>query len=115
MAEPIKKQFQDAHKNDPSEQIHPHALRTGIIVKVKLASPGIDFGKPVTLPLSNFHTIYLIGKPNDACQPGIHNVAVTLSDVDTNLQHVSLNFPVEVVDFIFDHVSPHMSTTCSSF
>jgi hypothetical protein len=60
----------------------------------------------VTRKLDNgVNVINFIARPHDNCHPGTHQVLLSISDAQTNVECQSMSFSVEVRDYLFDHIS----------
>ena len=55
-----------------------------------------------------------VQSPNDTCEPGDHEVILSISDRETQLEYESIVFTVTVKDFAFDHVSRPLLSKASS-
>lgn len=102
-------------KQESSEHIYDTNLAVGNAVKVKLYSPVIDFSEPAAKKLqAKLNTIHFLGKPKDDCAPGVHQATLAISDEKTGHEYQSANFPVQIVDFAFDHVSRPLLSNLTS-
>jgi hypothetical protein len=94
-----------------SENIFDTSLFIGQKIKVELSSIDIEFSKlPSYQVLNDSSNVFSFhGKPKDSCQIGNQWCTLTITDDGGNLLQ-SNNFPVNVIDFAFDHVSrPQLS------
>ena len=103
VAAQIKAEF---GKQKSTEHDYPSQLRRGDVVDVKLFCPAIDFSDPVVKKLDrSSNLISFLGMPKQACHPGKHHVMLVICDHETGYERQSESFPIQIVDFAFDHVS----------
>jgi hypothetical protein len=96
----------ESERQKTSEHIYHSDLTVGLSVKVKLYSPEITFSDSVIKKLDyDLNIVTFLGKPNDNCQPGSHEVMLSISDSQTDTEYESINFATEVVDLVFGHIS----------
>jgi hypothetical protein len=112
VSQKVRQQFS---KVDTTEHIDSSEVRVGQRVKIKLYSQDISFSEPVVKELyGEINAINFIGKPNDSCQPGLHQVILYITDDITNVEYQSVYFQVQVTDFAFDHISRPLLTKMMS-
>lgn len=101
----IKNQFSD---HEPVEHVRESGLKSGNLIKINFFHPDIEFSDPapkiIDAPLKR---IVLLGKPKDSCEPGEHQILVSISDVGAKQEQEleSFTITVKVVDFAFGKVS----------
>jgi hypothetical protein len=102
-------------EHELEEHIHDSDLETGDVVRLRLSSPGINFSESVIKKLKNsINVTNFTAKPDDSCHPGIYQIILSISDVDTQFEYQSISFTVKVTDYAFDHVSrPFLSRAMS--
>ena len=109
----IKQQFGD---QDVFEVFQDSEFKKGVVVSLKMFSPGIVFSDPVKKMINKgVVDATFIAKPEDSCYPGIHQVLLSIIDSDTQIEYQSINFTVRVTDFAFDHVSRPFLSKSTSF
>jgi hypothetical protein len=103
-------------KQEVAELVQGSELETGQRIQIRLSSPDIVFSDPIIKKLDKaVNSTNFIAKPTDDCEPGIHQVVLSLSDAETRVEHWSISFTVKVTDFAFDHVSrPFLSKATSA-
>jgi hypothetical protein len=103
-------------KQDVAELVQDSELEIGQRIQIRLSSPDIIFSDPIIKKLDKAVNITnFIAKPTDDCEPGVHQVVLSLSDAKTRVEYWSISFTVKVTDFAFDHVSrPFLSKATSA-
>lgn len=102
-------------RQDVAELVRDSDLETGQRIKITLSSPSIVFSEPVIKKLDKaINTTNFIAKPDDDCHPGTHQVVLSLSDPETQIEYQSISFTVKVADFAFDHVSRPLLSNMTS-
>ena len=103
-------------KQEIAELVRDSELETGQRIQIRLSSPDIVFSDPIIKKLDKAVNITnFIAKPTDDCEPGVHQVVLSLSDAETRVEYWSISFTVKVTDFAFDHVSrPFLSKATSA-
>ena len=103
-------------KQEIAELVRDSELETGQRIQIRLSSPDIVFSDPIIKKLDKAVNITnFIAKPTDDCEPGVHQVVLSLSDAETQVEYCSISFTVKVTDFAFDHVSrPFLSKATSA-
>lgn len=87
------------------EHVYDGKFRLGVIVKVKLSSPEMDFPAPVILRLdSPLISTPIVAKILDTCHPGPQPVTLSILEDGSDVQLQAELFTVQVDDFAFDHV-----------
>jgi uncharacterized protein YegL len=109
----IRSEFE---KQKTTEHIKKSEFAKGQVIRLKLSAPGIDFTDPVNIKLdNNVNTANFTARPNDNCEPGIHEAVLSISDPNTQIEYQSIHFSIQVTDFAFDHLSrPFLSKTVSA-
>ena len=81
-------------------------LEKGLKIRIKLYSPVLSFSDPVVKQVKDsIITARFIVIPEDNCQPGIHSAVLSITNAETQIEYESISFPVQVIDFAFDHIS----------
>jgi hypothetical protein len=103
-------------RQELQEDVSDAKLPTGLAVNIKISSPTINFSGEVTKKLlaDQLNSLHFNGQPKDTCISGIHSAVLSITNKETGHEYKSMQFPVTVVDFAFDHVSsPWLSNLTS--
>jgi hypothetical protein len=111
----VAKTLKEFGKQEISEHIHGSELSVGQEINLDFISSEITFSKSVIRKLdSDLNQTNFFAKPNDDCYPGIHQVILRITDSKSNIEYKSINFNIEVTDFVFDHVSRPLLSNLTS-
>lgn len=89
-----------------NESIFETPLSSGLVVKIALSCPVVEFSAPVIKKLDkDVISTSFTAKPLDECYSGKHTAIISITDKVSEIEYVSINFEIEVVDFAFDHIS----------
>lgn len=99
-----------------TEHVRKSELGKGQIIRLKLSCPGVSFSDPVNKKLDkNINIANFTAKPDDNCEPGVHQAILYISDPATGIEYQSINFYIQITDFAFDHISrPFLSKVLSA-
>jgi hypothetical protein len=85
-------------------------------VRLRISSPVIYFSGDVLKKLDHeINVTNFLLKPTDECEPGEHQVLLSILDKELGVELESIPFTVIVRDFAFDHVSRPLLSKASSF
>lgn len=105
-------QFKGKEKVEISESSN---LEKGQKVRLHFSSSDIIFSDAITKKLDqDVNVTNFIAKPKDSCEPGEHQVILSITDTDSKVELESYTFTVTVTDFVFDHVSRPLLSKVSS-
>ncbi len=81
-------------------------LAVGVTVTIKIECPGIEFGLPTTVMITDQATkIPILAKPLPTCEVGKHMANLSICAQESNIELFALLFEIQVVDYVVDHIS----------
>lgn len=110
----------DKKEDEYRTNVYPTDLEPELAVTVSIECPGFKTSRPVTVTVSDrLKEIKLLVKPDDDVEVGKHIAKLTILDKETDVELFAVFFEVQVVDFVFDHISRPLvlkfATAISSF